>query len=441
MVWHSDVCDVWALGSSLPQYWCQTYAMSFYAGALEFLFYHQSFFNSLVPNKQVEISTYLYDGVTASTNNNNVQRIKEELGFLRDDSNVQAKRQIDQADIVMYYSTTSFGGILGQAGTVELDNEGPYIIMPEISITDGRIPLHETGHIWGARHEITADPEGTCNHAYRILGCLNDDPSNCTSVMWSIYNPSDLWTGFSNPNVLRGNQPRGSFTDEYNASQISHGTCVTSGFSEDIPDNYSAVYLSFDANCGDREEGESMRVTANVNGGSQLFIPTYTYAFSTAVGQSIPDQPIPPASAFSANDFVDVTWNANNIDEDLHVRVWVKSSDLDPVTWQPYLITVSDVCETEDIIFRSSLNVIEENRITLFPNPVIDGAYTTIHSNHNMLSYEVIDRMGKVIESQKLSEGQKRIDLNTGQPAYSEGLYFIRIRTQFKTIVKKFIVQ
>lgn len=445
MVWHTDVCDVWALGNTLPLDWCQTYSMSLYARTLEHHYYHKSFFESLVPNKQVEISTYLYDGVPASTNPDYLVRATEELENLRNDVNVQAKRQIENADIVMYYSLNSFGPVLGQAMSLEMRNETPYIVLTSDAVTDGNIALHETGHIWGARHEKTADPLGTCNHAFANgltgpIQCLLD--SGCKTVMWSSYDPSNTWTGFSNPNVLKGRQPRGSFTDEYNASQISHGTCVTAGFSEDIPDDYSAVYLSFDANCGDRVEGESVRITANVKGVFSIFLPPYTYAFSTAINQNIPAEPAPPPSGFSSSNFIDLTWDANNIDEDLHVRVWVKSSDIDPVTQEDIvIINVEDICEAPNIFRSSSSILVEDFELSLFPNPVVDGGITSIHFNKEIFSFTVIDRLGKVVESQKLSEDRNRIDLNTGLPIYAEGLYMIRIRTENKTIVKKFIVQ
>ena len=113
------------------------------------------------------------------------------------------------------------------------------------------------------------------------------------------------------------------------------------------------------------------------------------------------------------------------------------------------LVTANQRTSNGDIdfsinIFDPTVNIsdILEYSINLYPNPVNDFATLSYKfENPSNITVEITDINGKIIEQiykSSISDKQK-IRFNTA--TYSSGLYFIKIKTDKKTIVRKFVVE
>ena len=84
------------------------------------------------------------------------------------------------------------------------------------------------------------------------------------------------------------------------------------------------------------------------------------------------------------------------------------------------------------------INNLTDNSINIYPNPVNDFVIISLKfENPIIFSVEITDINEKIIEP--IHTAGQTININTS--TYSSGLYFIKIKTDKKTIVRKFVVE
>ena len=84
------------------------------------------------------------------------------------------------------------------------------------------------------------------------------------------------------------------------------------------------------------------------------------------------------------------------------------------------------------------INELEDNSINICPNPVNDFVTISLKPEKPIKFFvEITDLNGKIIK--RIYTDRQIISINTS--TYSSGLYFIKIKTDKKTIVRKFIVE
>ena len=89
-----------------------------------------------------------------------------------------------------------------------------------------------------------------------------------------------------------------------------------------------------------------------------------------------------------------------------------------------------------------SINNLIENSISLYPNPVNNFATLSINFENPIdFSVEIIDLNGKTIEQIYKGSNSDKQTLIINTSTYRSGFYFIKIKTDKKTIVKKFILE
>jgi hypothetical protein len=81
-----------------------------------------------------------------------------------------------------------------------------------------------------------------------------------------------------------------------------------------------------------------------------------------------------------------------------------------------------------------------ENNVVIYPNPVIDELYVISYTLYDIVQIEISDAIGQCVYNQKpeaKSQQQIAIDVSGLRP----GIYFLKIETGNRSVMKKFIVQ
>ena len=135
---------------------------------------------------------------------------------------------------------------------------------------------------------------------------------------------------------------------------------------------------------------------------------------------------------------VDIVGDGTALDSDGHV------------IYDPYATTGSAGIDVEavGVIHAGSLHdgveEISQKDFSIYPNPVKDLLYIECHSklsegsqDYTSVSYEIYDVMGNLLKQIELEHLTSKISLID----YSEGIYFIKIKTNRGSISKKIIVR
>ncbi len=108
------------------------------------------------------------------------------------------------------------------------------------------------------------------------------------------------------------------------------------------------------------------------------------------------------------------------------------------------LVTFEIIVITHDSCHYTSLNNIEHNEVTIYPNPAKEKTALTIHLLDNaIVSISIYDLIGKriqtIIEEQKVGTGFQQFLIETH--VYTQGIYFAHLTINDEQIVKKIIVE
>ncbi|WP_298761325.1 T9SS type A sorting domain-containing protein [uncultured Psychroserpens sp.] len=95
--------------------------------------------------------------------------------------------------------------------------------------------------------------------------------------------------------------------------------------------------------------------------------------------------------------------------------------------------------DSEFVEFALSVSEVEVTSFDLFPNPAKDKVTIRLNSNaYGNVTANVIDIQGKQILEEQISEGNS-MDLDTSN--LQSGMYFVKVNTDRKSIVKKLIIE
>ena len=126
-------------------------------------------------------------------------------------------------------------------------------------------------------------------------------------------------------------------------------------------------------------------------------------------------------------------WLANGMDVPLMQINTTDNAGIETVTRVFYRDSVRIITSMPDLSF-------DEDLIAVYPNPATDRISLTLGSVTGNVSIEIFDINGKMTRqfSNQMTTGKNTFDLDLDEPA---GIYFIKITTEEKVFIRKFVIQ
>ena len=203
------------------------------------------------------------------------------LAALIANQNLINARNAAAADIVLVFTAAAYGGVLGNAGTLNLVGGSAVALLDATGALTEFTAAHEIAHLYACRHEVEADNTGPFEHAHDFkTGCWPARTKRNT-IMWSSTTEETV-QHFSNPDVtyrVKGHRdkPTGVRDSEDNALQLTMNGCTVAAFMPDPAVLPPAVFITgggFACPC------QGANLDAFTSGGAT---GTYTYAWQTSV--------------------------------------------------------------------------------------------------------------------------------------------------------------
>lgn len=199
-----------------------------------------TFINSSISDKLVRftaIDNFIPD-FSWSAQYNFSLRLIADFNSLRASQLATNLRQLYGSDIVVLLTDFDrYGDIRGWAGTTMPNSDNQQVIVDVARIgssNGGYILAHEIGHLFGCKHQESADPDPECPNAHKLLNTEKHTILN-TFIPSNAYIPY-----YSNPDVNYNNIPTGIINDANNAQQIKKAFCesadnnITTDFNTEI---------------------------------------------------------------------------------------------------------------------------------------------------------------------------------------------------------------
>lgn len=139
------------------------------------------------------------------------------------------KRNAVDADIVLVFVESSYGEVLGIAGTLTLEPEKAVTVINATDALFDYNTCHELAHLFACRHEPSADPTGPFEHAHDFkTGCWPFRKERNT-VMFSVATGNTI-QNYSNPSVKYKNKKTGVTDEKENWRQLQANACTVATF-------------------------------------------------------------------------------------------------------------------------------------------------------------------------------------------------------------------
>jgi Secretion system C-terminal sorting domain/Metallo-peptidase family M12B Reprolysin-like len=153
------------------------------------------------------------------TETNNIDTDWTNLAASGNNGTIRSLRDLANADIVVLLTNANYGGYTGTVGNFSMNQNSAFAIVKiGNAVDDTKTFAREVGHLFGARHEISADPGGpSYAHAHTIDFAW--PTANCYTVMISS-ETDNVVENFSNPNVYLSGLATGTITSN-NAQRVS----------------------------------------------------------------------------------------------------------------------------------------------------------------------------------------------------------------------------
>ena len=350
-------------------------------------------------------------------------QIQPDVNALAARADVQALRNILQADLVVLLTNGNYGGFYGVVQAIGPNFNGAYSITQTNAATGGRFTFaHEVGHLFGARHDI--DPTGTIEHGYTFN----------TGVIFTKHRYTLLATmparktrelNYSNPDVKIKNKATGTANHNNNAQQHRNTGCTVANF---FANPFPPFSLNIDAVQQDCYQGWADAVV-------QCGTAPYTFNWEMSL-DGMDYQPL--GNTESVNFYFYCQSNTF-----LNLRLTVTDATLTSLTTYRHL-EISNGYPLRPAHEKAIISYTENSPIIqrVYPNP--PGSMMQIElmlPNTGNISVDIIDATGNVkkqIFNGNVSIGKKTITVNT--TVLNSGIYQIRVTTKDKKEYHQFVV-
>ncbi len=318
--------------------------------------------------------------------------------------------------------------IAGRVFTIGPDRDGAYAIVEVDCATSLHTFVHEVGHLFGARHNISADdtPGDAHGHNWKKgVWPLREDLKTIMSVRQN----HDRITYFSNPSVSYEGKPTGVTGVSDNRKTINANGQIVSEFKYSQPS--LAVYIY---GPGLSDGGDLLGFTTSVANGQS----PYSYQWYVDIGDGF-------YHSYTTSSIALTMPNDNN----LEVRVTVTDANGNQATdyhfvQNSFLNGGCTVCpdsrvndsKTETLNDGNSLSA---KRLALFPNPANNYLQVLAPlSNLNNATISIIDSKGALV---LVKEGLSSNSVLFNISQFRKGIYIIKYvnnkEIQFVRFVKE----
>ncbi len=361
-------------------------------------------------------------------------RIDLDIVALRNNIIAQQLRNQYWADLVVLITDGNYPGILGIVSSIGPDEDDAYSIVQVDAATSGHTFIHETGHLFGARHEFSLTGDDTPGDAHGHQWKTGWWPfiKKYNSVM-KTNDGKERVLHFSNPYVTHESKATGVVGVSHNVWNINGNGQTVADFRYTAPDMIAYIYGKGMAN-----DGESLTFTSSVSNGQSPI--SYNWQVNTGSGY------------FGAWSGYSLTYTMP-AGKNLNVKLTVTGGDGQtstayhtvqnsflgggPCTKCPdiegKIAVLTDAVESEEELATGDI---------LFPNPSSGTIYLkTDKESEQFDRYEIVDISGAMVQEQKIDVGSamNQNTLGFDISKLSKGIYVLRLMGSGSSISFKFV--
>ena len=347
--------------------------------------------------------------------------IRSDLNNLIPNSTLLARRNDTRADLVILYTNGNY--TLGGVARLGPSIDSALCIVNKIG-ENLYTTAHELAHLFGCRHDLEDDPEGTYEHGYNFkTGCWPFRDKRETIMVSPVTNNRILH--FSNPNVYYKGKSTGTDDSENNARLLRTNACTVASFRED------AVNAPFRVIPSSGQEAcpcaYVVFTVSGIGGGPgpyQFEWFTSTDGFNYGPLEGI-------GNTFDV--FAPCTIGAN-----LHIKVKGTSADGQVDEGFTYVIALDPGSPSN--CDRNQTTALQQELVMLFPNPVQEFVTLAINSPTTAaVSITLTDALGRLLSARHFTVGNGQTSHNQDTSALIPGMYFMEIKVGDQLIAKKII--
>jgi len=372
--------------------------------------------NSQVVSSLVLAGVQPFSFIENSDGNNISQDVKD----LRDNTQAQQLRDDFEADIVLLFTSGNYPGVAGVVSEIGPDEDDAYGIVQVAAATSNITWVHETAHLFGARHQFAVDDTPGDAHGHFWNSGIWPFLDKYRSIMGTPDNNRERVLHFSNPSVTHQNKATGVVGISFNVKTINNNGHILEDFRFTQPNFSVTIYGPSTANNGD---GLSFSA-ATTNGQSPY---TYQWRVNTGTGYytvgSAPNLSFTMPTDQDLEVVLNMSDGSSQTASDYH---FVRNSFLDggPCTVCPDS-TLMDFNNRSDL---ATENNFEENELIVFPNPTSYLLSYQLPLSERATLVRVVDFEGNIIVESTFSSidpSNSKQTLNTSN--LKSGIYLLKI--------------
>ena len=388
---------------------------------------NQAFLNSNISEatlKMVLAGTQLLDTTEFIENGESDQPLS-----LVTNTAINAYRAQYEADLVYVMTDdvyAAFTGAVASFGDTPSDVDSAYAIIAAAHATTPRFSFaHETGHFFGARHELRKTADGSCAGAGDNSGLANAHGFLFThgklwwkkdfKTMMAICNGNGTTRlqSYSNPNVKFNGKKTGTEDENFNAKILAFASCRVSHYVDEAAPPPAVAISALDRVCPGGVRGMNA-IVSNVPGAI-----TYTWAVSLD-GVSYGTPTITSLNSFS------VTAPSTN-GATFFVRLIVDNGNGVVLTTVKTFFSDAEYCPPGDEHRSTHTIDLLSGTISIYPNPASSILSVRLAGkSDDVVHFQIIDILGKVVRevgNVRADPGLKEteIDIST----LSNGVYWL----------------
>ncbi|MEQ9467630.1 MAG: zinc-dependent metalloprotease [Ekhidna sp.] len=374
-------------------------------------------FNSNIFNARLHIVDVL-PSTFVENSHGTFGNISDDIEALPNHAQSQQLRDQFEADIVILLTNGNYPGIGGVVAAIGPNNSNAYAMVQVGSATSTMTLIHEAGHLFGARHQIAADPSPGDAHGYDWQKTTGIWPFQTTtkygSVMRTQEQGRERVLHFSNPQVSHQGQSTGALGTAFNTRVHNTNGPTVAGFRFTQPDLLATIYGPDAADGGTILNFTSLVQNATGN---------VSYKWDVSVG----------GAYFQVSTASSLAYTMPN-GNDLDVRLRVIDGDNEQYTDHHFVLNpdegdIISPCDphcADSTLFDTNGFSIDESLI--YPNPSSDivEIHLTKEDQSEIEKIEVIDLKGGLVFKQKITgRSSNRITLDVS--SLKAGNYIIRL--------------
>jgi hypothetical protein len=375
--------------------------------------------SSLVPTIEITDVQQTLFTETLNSSGNVFEDVNSDLERLINNIGIQQLRNEQEADVVVLVTNADYPGILGSVFDIETSDENAYAIAQVNNLTSTYTFIHEVAHLFGARHEFTADNTPVDAHGHKWnTGFFGSNKWG--SIMKTLEQNRTRVLHFSNPNRTHNGKATGE-NDAYNVEQmINYGPTIASF--RDLNQNNFNVGITGPASAN---QGDLLYFSSSFTGGQTPI--SYQWQIDNGGG----------FTNYSTNNTISIIMPAGDLQVRLTATDANNQTDTDNhIVSNEYLGGGCTICPDQFDLFYEDEN---SEKILIYPNPVSNIMFIKGTLSQEVLEIKIYDMDGKElmkIDKNEIDNFTGEIKIDTSN--LSEGNYFLKIETNNRSEVFKF---